>query len=101
MSPNDGLQEAFRKFKLSADIKKSSEVPADSTFVQIKAIVHKLRASAWKTRANNENNNKARGTGSDLCTHVYIYRQSCDNFMRLVMKLIPRRNVKYMQNDIV
>ena len=31
MSPNDGLQEAFRKFKLSADIKKSSEVPADST----------------------------------------------------------------------
>jgi len=32
MSPNSGLQEAFRKFKLSADIKKSSEVPADSSF---------------------------------------------------------------------
>jgi len=39
MSLNDGLQEAFRKFKLSADIKKSSEVPTDSTFAQVITIL--------------------------------------------------------------
>jgi len=39
MSPNDGLQEAFRKFKLSVDIKKSSEVPADTTFAQVIVIL--------------------------------------------------------------
>jgi len=66
MSPNDGFQEAFRKFKLSADIKKSSEVSADSTFTQVIAILQKLKARAWQTRPNNENNNEAGGTGSDL-----------------------------------
>ena len=53
MSPNDGLQEAFRKFKLSADIKKSSGVSADSTFAQVIAILQtEVKSKCLANKAN-------------------------------------------------
>lgn len=95
-----------RKFKLSADIKKFSEVPlANSTFAWVITAVLETEAKT-KHLANKAKQwlHEIGGSGSDLHCTVHMYKissRSCHNFMRLtkwltlVMKFIPRRNIKY------